>query len=260
MSPRLALKSLQPVVLLLALMACLPLLGPAYAKDAVAAPTEHYEMRRASRDGIGKFYMGREISHVMGHLGAGWLERPQRVREERTDLLLQALNLQPDDTVVDLGAGTGYFSFPMAEQVPQGRVLAVDIQPQMLAIIEQRIVQGSVGNVEPRLGRECDPLLDDVEVDVVLLVDAYHEFSCPREVMEAVVAALAPGGRVMLVEYRSEDPDVGIKPLHTMTLKQAKKEMAAVGLELSELSDALPKQHLMTFRKGDDRQNAPGSN
>ena len=110
MSPRLALKSLQPVVLLLALMACLPLLGPAYAKDEVAAPSEHYEIRPASRDGIGKFYMGREISHVMGHLGAGWLERPERVREERTDLLLQALNLQPDDTVVDLGAGTGYFS------------------------------------------------------------------------------------------------------------------------------------------------------
>ena len=249
MSPSLALKSLTRVVLLLASMACLPLLGLANATDEAASSSEPYEMRRASRDGIGKFYMGREISQVMGHLGAGWLERPQRVQEERTDLLLGALNLRPDDTVVDLGAGTGYFSFPMAEQVPQGRVLAVDIQPQMLAIVEQRIVTGSVANVEPRLARECDPRLTDVEVDVVLLVDAYHEFSCPQEVMQAVAAALAPGGRVLLVEYRGEDPSIGIKPLHTMTLEQAKKVMAAVGLQFVGVSDVLPKQHLMTFRK-----------
>ncbi|QFU74373.1 methyltransferase domain-containing protein [Halioglobus maricola] len=239
-------------ILVVALQACLSVPGFAEASDPIAARSEHYNIAQASRDGIGKFYLGREISHVMGHLGAGWLERPQRVQEERTDLLLAALKLRPDDTVVDLGAGTGYFSFPMAKQVPEGRVLAVDIQPQMLAIIEQRIVTGSVPNVEPRLAQECDPLLSDVEVDVVLLVDAYHEFSCPREVMQAITASLAADGRVLLVEYRGEDSTIGIKPLHTMTLKQAKKEMAAVGLDFAGVSDVLPKQHLMTFRKADN--------
>lgn len=193
--------------------------------------------------------MGREISHVMGHLGANWLERPQRVQEERTDLLLAALALESDDVVVDLGAGTGYFSFPMASQVPDGSVLAADIQPQMLAIIEQRIIANSVANVVPVLAQECDPGLPEKSVDVVLLVDAYHEFSCPREVMLAIAAALAPDGRVLLVEYRGNDPSIGIKPLHTMTVNQAKKEMAAVGLELVAVSEALPTQHLMTFKK-----------
>lgn len=220
---------------------------PARSDQPAASP--HYDSVRPSRDGTGKIYLGREISQVMGHLGANWLERPQRVQEERTDLLLAALALKPTDIVVDLGAGTGYFSFPMAEQVPQGRVLAVDIQPEMLAIIEQRIEQDSVGNIEPVLAQECDPTLAGREIDMVLLVDAYHEFSCPREVMLGVVAALSPQGRVMLVEYRSEDPSIGIKPLHTMTLEQATKEMAAVGLELTSVSSVLPKQHLMTFKK-----------
>ena len=236
-------------IVLLALLAGWSLPAFAGASDPIAPRSDHYSIGPASRDGIGKFYLGREISHVMGHLGAGWLERPQRVQEERTDLLLAALKLSPGDTVVDLGAGTGYFSFPIAEQIPEGRVLAVDIQPQMLAIIEQRIVTASVPNVEPRLAQECDPLLNDIEVDVVLLVDAYHEFSCPQAVMQAVATSLAPDGRVLLVEYRGEDPTIGIKPLHTMTLKQAKKEMAAVGLEFVEVSNVLPKQHILTFRR-----------
>ena len=151
------------IALVLATGACIPWPDLAYASDEAIAVDQHYEIRPPSRDGIGKVYMGREISHVMGHLGAGWLERPQRVQEERTDLLLAALELQPGDTVVDLGAGTGYFSFPMAEQVPRGRVLAVDIQPQMLAIIEQRIIAGSVANVEPHLARECDPRLERIQ-------------------------------------------------------------------------------------------------
>ena len=248
---------LATVVLLLVALLTLPVLDTvARAWSATPEQQGYYQIQPPSRDGIGKVYMGREISHVMGHLGANWLERPQRVQEERTDLLLGALALQPDDTVVDLGAGTGYFSFPMAAMVPRGRVLAVDIQPQMLAIIERRIIADSIGNVEPLLGAECDPALDGRSVDVVLLVDAYHEFSCPREVMQAVVASLSERGRVVLVEYRGEDPSIGIKPLHTMTREQAKKEMAAVGLELAAISDVLPKQHLMTFRRATP-DNAP---
>lgn len=236
--------------LVLAITLAQSLIGSvAAAEKADPDALSYYENKEPSRDGIGKFYMGREISHVMGHLGANWLERPQRIQEERTDLLLAALALEPDDVVVDLGAGTGYFSFPMATKVPDGRVLAADIQPQMLAIIEQRIIANSVANVVPVLAQECDPLLPEKSVDVVLLVDAYHEFSCPREVMLAIAAALTPDGRVLLVEYRGNDPSIGIKPLHTMTVEQAKKEMAAVGLELVTVSEALPTQHLMTFKR-----------
>lgn len=227
--------------------------GAGQTKATDTPQTSHYQITTPSRDGIGKVYMGREISQVMGHLGAGWLERPERLREERTDLLVAALALREDDIVVDLGAGTGYFSFPLSAYVPDGAVLAVDIQPQMLAIIEQRMTEYGVDNVEPVLGSECDPQLGGRSVDLVLMVDAYHEFSCPREVMEAVVAALTDDGRVVLVEYRGEDPNVGIKPLHTMTLDQAEKEMAAVGLVLDSVSDVLPKQHLMTFVRGGPR-------
>lgn len=208
-----------------------------------------YEYGKASRDGIGKFYMGREISHVMGHLGAGWLERPDRRREERTDRLLDNLPLEADSVVADIGAGTGYFSFPIAERVPDGRVLAVDIQPEMLEIISRRMEAGGISNVQPVLGSERDPGLEPSSVDLVLLVDAYHEFAWPREMSEAMARALRPGGRLVLVEYRAEDPSVPIKPLHKMSVKQARREMAAVGLELERNGKFLPQQHFMVFRK-----------
>ena len=188
----------------------------------------------------------------MGHLGAGWLERPDREREERTDLLLRLLALQPGDVVADIGAGTGYFALPMAAMVgTEGRVLAVDIQPEMLAIIERRARAAGTANVEPVLATEQDPRLPSGAVDVVLLVDAYHEFSHPREVMERVVESLSPRGRVVLVEYRGEDPRVPIKPLHKMTVAQAEREMAAVGLALTDLHDDLPLQHVMVFQRAE---------
>ena len=219
----------------------------AFADDTA----EHYTEKRPSRDGIGKVYMGREISQVMGHLGAGWLERPAREREERTDLLTERLPLEPDAVVADIGAGTGYFSFPIAERVPEGRVLAVDIQPEMLAIIERRKAAGAPANVEPVLGTEKDPGLPAGGVDLVLIVDAYHEFSYPREMGEAIVRALRPGGRLVLIEYRAEDPRVPIKRLHKMSERQAKREMAAVGLIWERTEDFLPQQHFLVFRKSD---------
>jgi SAM-dependent methyltransferase len=209
----------------------------------------YYQIGEPSRDGIGKFYMGREISHVMGHLGAGWLERPKREREERTDLLLQNLSLKATDYVVDLGAGTGYFSFPMALQLTAGRVLAVDIEPEMLKLIEQRKSADGVENIDIILASERSPNIPDASVDVVLLVDAYHEFSYPREVMAGVVKGLKQGGRVILVEYRGEDSSVPIKRLHKMTQLQAKKEMNAVGLKWLRTDDYLPQQHVMVFTK-----------
>lgn len=208
-----------------------------------------YEFGSASRDGIGKFYMGREISFVMGHLGAGWLERPEREREERTDLLIDNLPLEDDSVVADIGAGTGYFTFPIAARVPEGKVFAVDIQQEMLDIMATRKAKNGVDNVELVLGGERDPRLPDASVDVILIVDAYHEFEYPREMGEAMRRALKPGGRLVLIEYRGEDRSVPIKPLHKMTEAQAIREMAAVGLEWERTGDFLPQQHFLVFRR-----------
>ncbi len=216
---------------------------------AELAPEGIYTYGRASRDGIGKFYMGREISHVMGHLGADWLERPGRKREERTDRLVARLPLEPDSIVADIGAGTGYFSFRIAERVPEGKVVAVDIQRQMLDIIERRKREGAAQNVETVLGSELDPRLPEGSVDLVLLVDAYHEFSWPREMAEGMYRALKPGGRLVLVEYRGEDREVPIKPLHKMTESQARKEIEAVGLVWERTGDFLPQQHFLVFQR-----------
>ena len=211
--------------------------------------TSTYQVGKASVDGIGKFYMGREISHVMGHLAAAWLERPDREREERTDLLIDKLPLADDDVVADIGAGSGYFTFELAQRVPQGKVLAVDIQQEMLDIISARQAAAAVANVETVLGTEDDPNLAADSVDLILIVDAYHEFSYPYEMGTAMAKSLRPGGQLVLIEYRAEDRSVPIKELHKMSQEQAKREMAAVGLEWVRTEDFLPQQHFMVFRR-----------
>ena len=220
----------------------------AAADPAPGAPSP-YTTGKASRDGIGRFYMGREISHVMGHRGAAWLERASRQREERTDLLLEKLPLEPDHVVADLGAGTGYFSLPIAQKLPRGRVLAVDLQPEMLRKVRAAAALAGVENIETVQASETDPRLPPAGVDLVLIVDAYHEFSHPREVMQGVVAGLRPGGRVYLVEYRAEDPSVPIKRLHKMSEAQARRELEAVGLRWVETQSYLPQQHVLVFEK-----------
>lgn len=209
-----------------------------------------YTYRKPTRDGIGKVYMGREIAHVMGYAGMSWLERPDRETTEKPDRVVEALSLAPDDVVADIGAGSGYFAFRLAAKVPDGRVLAVDLQPEMLAVVEQRAQELGGINVEPIQGTVSDPNLPANTVDLTLMVDAYHEFSHPREMMEGIVRALKPGGRVVLVEYRGEDPTVSIKELHKMTQKQVRREMAAVGLAWRETLDFLPQQHVLVFEKG----------
>lgn len=215
----------------------------------LVAPDGTYGTCEPGEGGSGKTYMGREIAEVMGHFGVGWLERPEREREERTDLLVESLRLKPTDAVADIGAGSGYFTMRISPLVPEGVVYATDIQKEMLAIIEERALEETALNVMPVLGEIDHCGLEPNSVDVVLFVDAYHEFSHPWEMMTSIVAALKPGGRVYLVEYRLEDPEVPIKARHKMSEAQARLEMEAVGLEFAENIAALPQQHIMVFRR-----------
>lgn len=226
-----------------------PALAPPASVPAPASAPSPYTLGKASRDGLGVFYFGRELAHFMSHEGAPWLERPEREREEQPDKAIAALDLRPTDVVADVGAGSGYFSFRIQKLVPQGKVLAVDLQPEMIALLTEKQATLGVRNVEPILCTEEDPKLPVGGVDVALFVDVYHELSKPREVMERVVASLRPGGRVVLIEYRAEDPSVPIKRLHKMSQEQAKKEMAAVGLRWVETKEFLPWQHLMIFTR-----------
>ena len=226
---------------------CLALLLGAASGGAFSQDTVYENCRRG--DGIGKCYMGREIAQVMGHLGAAWLDRPEREAEEAPSLLIRNLGLEPDNVVADVGAGTGYFALRIAPLVPQGKVLAVDVQPEMLQILEHKRREARLRNVQPMLGKPDDPRLPPGSVDLVLMVDVYHEFAYPREMMQAIVRALKPGGRVALVEYREEDPRVPIRPSHKMSQMQAKAEMAAVGLTWTRTLDVLPWQHLMLFER-----------
>ena len=202
-----------------------------------------------SQGGTGKIYMGREISLVMGHQAADWLERPTRIQEEMPDEVVRNMNLKPDEVVADIGAGSGYFSFRIARQVPQGKVLAVDIQPEMLALIDERQAAEGVSNIEGVLGQIDDPNLPPNSIDAAIMVDAYHEFSHPFEMIRGIYQALKPGGRIFLLEYRAEDPSVPIRPLHKMSEEQVVKEMSVFNLEWTDTLDFLPWQHMMIFTK-----------
>jgi len=219
--------------------------------SAEARAPGRYEFRREhDPDGIGKFYMGREIAQVMGHRGAAWLDRPERVREEAPRKLVDALELKRGAVVADIGAGTGHFSFRMARRVGRtGRVLAVDIQPEMLAIIRERMQQRRVKNIEPVLSTATDPKLPPDSVDLALMVDVYHEFSHPWEMAAALIRALKPGGRLVFVEFRLEDPKVPIKRLHKMSEEQVRKEMAPHAVRWVRTIDVLPRQHIIIFEK-----------
>jgi ubiquinone/menaquinone biosynthesis C-methylase UbiE len=210
---------------------------------------ERYTSTTAHPDGLGKVYMGREISQIMGFQGAAWLERIEREKEERGDLMLAELRLQPGMNVADIGAGTGYYTRRIAPRVgPQGKVYAVDVQPPMVRLLETASRQPGLSNIVPILGSEDDTRLPARSIDLALMVDVYHELEFPHEVLASVVLALRPGGRVVFVEYRGEDPSVPIKSLHKMTEAQVRLEASQHPLVWERTATTLPWQHLIVFR------------
>lgn len=218
---------------------------------APPASTNFYE-RRAAHDpnGIGLFYMGREIAHVMGHQAADWLERPEREQEENTQLLIESLKFKPGENVADIGAGTGYLTRRIAKKVsPGGRVFAVEIQQEMLDQLTNKLAGLGITNVVPVLGTITDPKLPTNSMDTIIMVDVYHEFDHPFEMTAAMSRALKPGGRMVFVEFRAEDQNVPIKRVHKMSEAQVRKEMGPHPLVWKETIRVLPWQHVIVFTR-----------
>jgi ubiquinone/menaquinone biosynthesis C-methylase UbiE len=226
-------------------------LPAALCSERTAPPGgNHYASVPASRDGIGKSYMGREIAQVMGWSGASWLERAERQTEERPDLVLDTLGLAPGMVVADVGAGSGFYSWRIGKRVgARGSVYAVDIQTEMYELLRAQMARRGAKNVKPVLGAARDPHLPAETIDLAVMVDVYHELEFPHEMLVAIVRALKPGGRIAFVEYRGNDPAVPIKPLHTMTEAQVRKEAANHPLEWVKTVRKLPWQQVVFFRK-----------
>jgi len=219
------------------------------AQSSKTAPEEIYKFKDPSWDGTGKVYLGREISHVMGFAGKDWLERAEREREEGISAALENLPINLTSIVADIGAGSGYYTFRIAPLVPEGKVYAVDIQDEAVTYIKQQSEKLEIENVIPVKGSEKSPNLPNGEVDLVIMVDVYHELSYPQEMLGAIYESLKPNGKILLLEYKGEDPTINIKPLHKMTEKQVKKELKANGFEFVENGKFLPIQHYLIFRK-----------
>jgi SAM-dependent methyltransferase len=193
---------------------------------------------------------GRVYAGVMGYQGADWLDRPERVEEEEPDIALDALKLAPGSTVADVGAGSGYMSVKMAKRVgPTGKVYANDIQPQMLALLRQRLAREKITNIETVLGTVDDPKLPAGALDLILMVDVYHEFQQPQIMLRRMRESLKSGGRLVLLEYRKEDPAIPIRPDHKMSVAEAKLEVEAEGYGLTKVDEVLPRQHILIFTK-----------
>lgn len=230
--------------------------SPVNAQEPAGAASKSDPLYSYKRDhdpnGIGKFYRGREIARVMGYQGAPWLERISREQEERLSLLPKALKLQPGMAVADIGAGSGVISVILAEHIsPGGVVYAVDVQQEMLDLLAKKLEKVGVENIKPVLGTQKSPGLKPESIDLAIMVDVYHEFEFPYEMMLEISKALKPKGRVVLVEYRKEDPAVPIKLVHKMSEAQAKKEVSRPELNLKwkETIGVLPRQHILVFEK-----------
>ena len=228
------------------------------ADPSQPTPPPAYEYRPGSFDGTGKWFLDREIAHFMSHQGAPWLEREERETEEAPNRLVSALGLKPGNQVGDVGAGSGYLTWRMARVVgPTGKIYANDIQPEMIAFLRTNLLSRGITNVVPVLGTTTDPRLPDNTLDLILLVDVYHECDHPWEMTRRMTDALKPGGRLVFVEYRGEERWIPIKPLHKMTANQVRKEMALhPRLVFLENLTNLPRQHILIFQK---KASPPGS-
>ena len=227
------------------------LIIPATSFCQITNYNKEYAFKRGDINGIGKWYMGREIAHIMGFQGIGWLERSDREKEEKASILIQNMGIKPNDIIADIGAGSGYHVLKMAPLAKNGVIYAVDIQNEMLEEINSKVESKKIKNVKTILGSEKNIYLPNNSVDKILMVDVYHEFNYPKEMIESVKNALKPNGEFFLIEYRGEDPKVPIKKIHKMSEKQAVKEMLAAGLILKENKSNLPWQHCMIFIKKD---------
>lgn len=217
--------------------------------QAQSKAEDPYSFTNPSRDGTGKIYLGREISQVMGFAGKDWLERAEREREEGIAVALEHLPISSNSVVADIGAGSGYYTFRISPLVPEGKVYGVDIQDDAIAYIKKRSEELGVKNVIPIKGSEKSPNLPEGQVDLIIMVDVYHELAYPEEMLSAMYKSLKPDGKILLLEYKGEDPSISIKPLHKMTEKQAAKELKANGFDLVENGKFLPIQHYMIFQK-----------
>jgi len=208
-----------------------------------------YTFISPTRDGTGKVYLGREISHVMGFQGKDWLERASREREEGISIALKNLPITKESVVADVGAGSGYYTFRIAPKVPDGKVYAVEIQDEAIDYLNEKSKELGFSNVLTVKGNELSPNLPKNSVDLVIMVDVYHELAYPAEMLSSIRESLKPDGKILLLEYRGEDPTIQIKPLHKMTVAQVEKELNANGFKLIENGKFLKIQHFLVFGK-----------
>lgn len=225
------------------------LIVPVFSFSQITNYNYEYTFKKGDINGIGKWYMGREIANVMGFQGIGWLERSNREKEENVSNLIQNMKIESNDKIADIGAGSGYHVFRMAPLAKNGVVYAVDIQSEMLEAINIKIELNNINNIKTILGNEKSIQLPKNSVDKIIMVDVYHEFNFPKEMIRSIKNALKPDGELFLIEYRGEDPRVPVKKIHKMIEKQAQKEMEANGFTLRENIRNLPWQHCMIFIK-----------
>ncbi|MBZ5855545.1 class I SAM-dependent methyltransferase [Flavihumibacter profundi] len=208
-----------------------------------------YTYRPASRDGIGKFYMGREIAQVMGAAGSDWLERDTRNMEENTSLSIEKITVPPNGVIADIGAGTGYYSFRLTAKVPAGKVYAVDIQEELISYLKNKKKELRDSIVEVVKSSRKSPNLPDNSVDLAIMVDVYHELEFPQEMLQAIRKCLKPDGKILLIEYRLEDPAIPIKELHKTSVAQLNRELNRNGFILNYKGEFLPIQHFLLYGK-----------
>jgi FkbM family methyltransferase len=240
---------MRPFVFVIIILICLATSAVAQkgvAKETVVAKA--YMYRAPSSGGIGKFYFGREIAHIMGAANATWLERTTRPQEENTNLAIEKMNFKPADIIADIGAGTGYYTFKLAPKVPEGKVYAVEVQDDMITFLNNRKKKLNNNNVEVVKGGSMSPNLPANSIDMVVMVDVYHELEYPAEMLQAIKKSLKKDGKILLIEYKKEDPSVPIRALHKTTVAQLNKELGANGFKLSYRGDFLPIQHFLLYK------------